>query len=186
MAAGASSTMMAGLEEEMEWHLTLGCLQVDGTLEELSSLTVVAFVNVAAILVGSGLVDGHINVRESALTTTTRGNDAALHPEEVKATAPVARAAEGLTLLDGLVKEHLAIVPDDPASGDLVVCHALRAILNELPFHPETWVAGGPCKAVVPTIRDEAHVQVTASASIRVVHNPIYSGQNRARAESQF
>lgn len=103
-------------------------------------LTVVAFVNIAAVLVRSSLVGGHIDVRESALTTTTRGNDAALHPEEVKATTPVARTAECLALLDSLVSENLAVVPDDPASGNLVVCHAISAILNELPFHPETRV----------------------------------------------
>lgn len=133
----------------------------------------VALVDIAAIFGVGSLVGGHVNVRESTLATTARGNDAARSPEKVKATAPVACAAEGLALLHSLISEHLVVVADDPASGDLIILHAISAVFNELPFHPETWVICGPSEAVVPSIGDEANVQIAAGASVRVVHNAV-------------
>lgn len=87
----------------------------------LDKLTMVALVNVTAILVVGSLVVSHVNVRESALPATTFRHDAALHPKEVKASAPITSTAECFTLLRRSVSENFAVVPDNSPAGDLVV-----------------------------------------------------------------
>ena len=133
----------------------------------------VAFIDVTVVRRVGSLVAGYIHVRKGALTCRSS------RWKEVKATAPIACAAELLTLLNRLVSEQLVVVSDNAAVGNPIVFHALSAVFNELPLQPEAWIACSARETVVTGVGDEANKEVATSASICVVYNAIYNADKR-------